>query len=120
MKQTVYLSQKKVFLNLKASDVTSQNDVYDVVNEISKILSGSNNEIVDSEKRQDLPSVSARLVELKLIKFIHLKNNLYGLVLSVKRPELIGTFFYREGDNFISEMINPDTDNVSEVIIGEA
>lgn len=121
MKQTVYLLERKVYLKIDLNSLHSPMMAFEVANEIagaliapSKIVDGEGNETTTPEL-----GTGSFSVNVSAFSAIRLDNGKLGSILSVSRPGLIGMFFYCEGDDFMTEMANPDTQRVAEIIEGE-
>ena len=117
MKQAIYLTKKKAYLDI---DVEALKQITDC-NQMVKIIKDA----LMKEVSVNIPNpeTTARSFKLEsLISSDDLKVKLYshiegkGLILSVCRPGLNDMFFYKKGTNFITVMGDPCIDEIVETI----
>ncbi len=51
-----------------------------------------------------------------IIKGSTITDGRWGIVYSVFRPGLVGIYFYCQGNNFMTEMVDPEDEHVTEIL----
>ncbi|MBE6443308.1 MAG: hypothetical protein E7020_01410 [Alphaproteobacteria bacterium] len=117
MKQAIYLTEKKAYLDIDVKVLKQNTDCNQMVKIIKDALM---KEISANLPKPETTERSFKLAALTSSSDIRVKLYSYiegkGLVLSICRPGLNDMFFYKKGTNFITVMGDPCTDEIVETI----
>ncbi len=114
MAQRVFLSSKRVFLNIEGNPESENFLIEQIFKSLLKTT-----KIVENEKEIEVCGSK----ELSITKRGKMKlgGGKKGYILAVNRngSGICGLFFYEEGDAYMTEMVDPDIADVARVVTEE-
>lgn len=121
MQQKVYLSDKKVYLSIDFGKLGSNAMAFEVANEIMGALIPPCKVVGPKGHETMTPELGAGNFSLNVSAFsaIRMEDGRLGTIVSISRPGLVGMYFYRQGEDHMTEMVNPETQKVTEIVSGE-
>lgn len=119
--ERVFLSAKRIYLGGRMKGLPQDNLTPDIVVMYAAKALAEECRIVESDGREAIVPLRKGLSALKLSAFSGIKtaDGKLATILVVARGGIFGLFLYREGDDYLSEMIDPAVETPVEIVEGE-
>lgn len=115
------MSAKRIYLGGRMKGLPQDNLTPDIVVMYAAKALAEECRIVESDGREAIVPLRKGLSALKLSAFSGIKtaDGKLATILVVARGGIFGLFLYREGDDYLSEMIDPAVETSVEIVEGE-
>lgn len=115
MTERVFLSKKRVLLKAPLIGTTSDDIAFSLSERLKRPFIVSNGR---GTKKTEVAEIGHSVTSYGVMRLEDGKLG-YVLSLSVIGTSMVGMYFYREGDTYLTEMVDPDRRKVQQVISGE-
>ena len=118
--EKVFLSKKRIYLDGTAQDLPQGKLTPDTVaGWVVKKLVGPLRIIAPDGSVRTVAPQSGFNLKVTAFGGIRTEGGKLATILAVRCSEIIGLFLYTEGDDFLSELVDPDINVPAEIVTGE-
>ena len=121
LKLKIFAFAKRIYLGGRMKGLPQDNLTPDIVAMYAAKALAEECRVVESDGREAIVPLRKGLSALKLSAFSGIKtaDGKLATILVVARGGIFGLFLYREGDDYLSEMIDPAVETPVEIVEGE-